>query len=43
MIAEAKLSGNEFLALDEGSLEQYNLSAESHVSILKIVNELVCH
>ena len=43
MITEAKLSGNEFLALDKSSLEQYDLCAESQILLLQIVDELVCH
>lgn len=43
MITEAKLSGNEFLALDKGSLEQYDFSAESQILLLQIADELVRH
>ena len=43
MIIDAKISGDAFLNLKEDSLEQYGLSTEFQIPLLKIVEEVVCN
>jgi hypothetical protein len=39
---DAKISGNTFLNLDKNSLEDYGLSTEFKIPLMKIIEEVVC-
>ena len=41
-IVETETNGYRFLSLDKGSLEQFQLSTEFQMLIMKIINGLVC-
>ena len=43
LFTEVKLSGKDFLSLDEGSLEQLELSTEFQTPLMIIIEDLVCH
>ena len=42
MSADAKVSGDVFLKLDQDSLEHYELSIEFQTPLMKIIKEMVC-
>ena len=43
LITEAKLGGKELLNLDKESAEQFGLTAEFQIPLMKFIEDLVCH